>query len=96
MRPIYILSKSSRKDKKWTIQTPQGKRIHFGQQGYLDYTQHNDLVRKQSYIARHSVNENWNDLNTAGFWSRYLLWSEPTITDAISKIERKFKIIIKQ
>jgi hypothetical protein len=29
-----------------------GKAVHFGQIGYEDYTKHNDLNRRNSYLAR--------------------------------------------
>lgn len=93
-RSIYILSKSTRQDKKWMVETPEGKIIHFGQEGASDYTMHKNLARKNSYIVRHQMNENWNDLNTAGAWAKGLLWSEPTIEKSIKKMQIKFGIKI--
>ena len=92
----YILEPSKKKDKKWVITTPMGKLVHFGAKGYFDYTQHGDPKRKKDYINRHAASgkEQWNNPNTAGFWSRWLLWSEPTITEAISNIRKKFNIKI--
>jgi len=95
-KPIYTLSKSTRKDKKWMIETPEGKTIHFGASGYEDYTMHKNLARKTSYIVRHQLNENWNDLNTAGAWAKNLLWSEPTLEESIKKMKSKFEIKIIQ
>jgi hypothetical protein len=59
-----------------------------------DYTIHKDPERKQRYISRHKKNENWtkSGINTAGFWSRWLLWEEPTIKEAYNNIKTKFKI----
>ena len=93
-KPIYTLSKSSRKDKKWMVETPEGKVVHFGAAGYEDFTIHKNLARKNSYIVRHQMNENWNDLNTAGAWARWLLWSEPTLEKSIKKMQSKFDIKI--
>ena len=72
------------------------KTVHFGAKGYSDYTKHKDINRKQRYINRHKKRENWtkSGINTAGFWSRWLLWGEPTLQKSIKKIEDKFKVVI--
>ena len=53
-------------------------------------------AKKKRYIARHKVRENWekSGIKTAGFWSKHLLWSEPTLTGSIKKIENKFNVNI--
>jgi len=100
----YILQKSTRSGKKWMVSTPSGKTVHFGSAGMSDYTKHKDPERKERYIARHagtksgktSSRENWtkSGLNTAGFWSRWLLWGEPTIDKSVKNIENNFGIDI--
>ena len=72
------------------------KTIHFGAKGYEDYTIHKDPERKQRYIDRHQSNEDWSKsgIDTAGFWSRWLLWGEPTLGQSIKKIENKFGVKI--
>lgn len=72
------------------------KTIHFGAKGYSDYTIHKDPERKERYIQRHKANEDWSirGIDTAGFWSRHLLWAEPTLKDSIEKIESKFGVKI--
>jgi hypothetical protein len=52
----------------------------------------------KKYLYRHRSRENWNKsgIITPGFWSRWLLWSEPTISKAINLIENKFNINIKR
>jgi hypothetical protein len=37
--------------------------------------------------------ENWNDPYTAGFWSRWVLWNKPTITESIKDIQKRFSNI---
>jgi hypothetical protein len=41
-----------------------------------------------------SRKENWtkNGINTAGFWSRWLLWSHPTIPRAKREISKRFNV----
>lgn len=93
---VYVLKKSPRSDKKFLIITPEGKKINFGAAGYSDYTKHKNPERKQRYIIRHQKRENWtkSGINSAGFWSRYLLWGEPTLEKSIKYIETKFNITI--
>ena len=64
------------------------KKIHFGQAGASDMTQHKDPERKQRYISRHQYHENWtkSGFKTAGFWSTHLLWNNSTIKDSINDI----------
>ena len=99
---LVSLTKSSQAAKKYTavFSTDAGgtKTVHFGAEGYLDYTQHGDPKRKELYIQRHAATgrEQWDNIHTAGFWSRWLLWDQPTLQEAINKIEKKFKITIKK
>jgi hypothetical protein len=90
----YYLSKSNRKDKKLMVNTAGGKTIHFGDSKYEDYTIHHDDNRKNLYIIRHQKNEDWNDLSTSGAWSYNLLWSKPSLTEAVKSMERRYSIRI--
>lgn len=91
----YILTVSPRKGKKFRI-THGSKYIDFGARQYEDFTIHNDVKRKHSYLARHEKNEDWKRSGrmTAGFWSRWLLWNLGTIERSIEDIERRFIIEI--
>lgn len=93
----YYLLTSKRKNKKFMIITPEGKRVHFGASGMSDYTIHKDKDRKNRYIARHKGmgNQNWEDPDTAGFWSRWLLWNKPDFLESIYNTEDRFDIDIK-
>jgi hypothetical protein len=101
----YRLRSSKRQGKKWTVTTPSGKQIHFGQRGASDYTKHKDVDRKNRYLARHagtmphaktSRRENWtkSGIDTPGFWSRWLLWNKPTIEGSVRDIENTFGVNI--
>lgn len=87
------LSKPTRKNKKYSILVGH-KKINFGDDRYEDYTQHQDPKRKALYIQRHKKNEDWNDILTAGWWSYHLLWTKPTIEEAIKSIYKKFGIMV--
>jgi Family of unknown function (DUF5754) len=86
------------KTKKWTAVFPDGHKVSFGAKGYSDYTMHKDPERMRRYIMRHQKHENWSNKYTAGFWSRWLLWSEPSLNAARRKVESilKTKVIIKK
>ena len=77
---------------KYYIITSSGRKIYFGAKGYSDYTIHKDPERKQRYIERHKEKENWtkSGINTAGFWSRWLLWNKPTIETSYNDIKKRF------
>jgi len=77
---------------KYFIMTKSGKHIYFGAVGYSDFTIHKDPDRKQRYINRHEKNENWtkSGINSAGFWSRWLLWNKPSIKASYEDITKRF------
>mgnify|MGYP003626882074 FL=1 len=80
--------------KKWEITTPEGKKIKFGSAGMSDYTINKSQSRKNAYISRHKTRENWtkSGINSAGFWSRWISWSQPTLTESIKYVNNKFNI----
>jgi hypothetical protein len=99
---IVNFKKSTNSQKKYmvTVYKPDGtkKTIHFGAAGSSDYTKHKDPERKQRYISRHRSRENWtkSGVTTAGFWSRWVLWNEPTIAKSLNSTSKKFGIVIKR
>lgn len=90
----YILSPSSRTNKKYMVTTPNNDTIHFGDSNYEDFTIHKSVDRLNNYIARMSPNQNWNDPSTAGFWSKHILWNKPTLTQSIKDTQKQFNIKI--
>ena len=91
----FYLSISEKPDKKYTIRSG-GKRIHFGGAGYSDYTKHKDPERKKRYLTRHRAKEQWGKtgIHTPGFWSRWLLWNQPSLQKSIEHTEKQFGIRI--
>jgi hypothetical protein len=81
--PIKITVSKSRNGKhKFEVRFPN-KTVKFGAVGYSNYTIHKDPKRQARYITRHQGKENWTDPKTPGFWSRWLLWSDPDWTRAL-------------
>jgi hypothetical protein len=95
----YILSNSSRNNKKYMVKyfndiTGRINTIHFGQQGMDDYTLTNSEDAKRLYIQRHSKDKT-DDLRYAGAWAMNLLWNKKTISASIKQMEDKYGITIK-
>ena len=88
-----IIKPSSNPSKKYDAIIDDKKTISFGQRGASDYTKHKDDERKQRYINRHKKNEQWDNINTAGFYSKNILWNKKTITESIRDTNNKFKNI---
>ena len=97
----FVLAYSTSPSKKFMVHeiTKQGVRgpVHFGDARYDDFTSHADKKRRMSYFARHEKNENWTStgMDTAGFWSRWMLWNKPSLFESIKDTERKFNIQIR-
>ena len=85
---------SDRKDKRYMIVFENGSVVYFGDPRYQNFTMHKDEDRKRLYIIRHQKNENWNDIKTPAFWSKWLLWNLPTISQSKKDIEQRFGIKI--
>ena len=68
---IYL---STRKGKKYMVVSPDGKKIHFGDVNFADYTKHLDKDRQKSFFNR---NHKWKDAKpfTPANLSFYLLWN---------------------
>jgi len=85
---------------KWRATFPNGKSVKFGLRGYSDYTIHKDHERMLRYLTRHVKRENWSPsgLFKPGFWSRWLLWSKPSLRGAARETGRilggKYRIVI--
>ena len=93
---IVKITKSNLENKKMMAifydRTKKLKTVHFGANGYSDYTIHKDPERKQRYMERHQKNENWGDPMSAGTLALYILWNKPTIKESIKDYKKKFGI----
>jgi len=74
--------------------------VKFGASGMQDYTKYYKTQgkeaadkKKAAYIARHSkAGEDWtaSGKDTAGFYAKHVLWSEPTIESSLKKMLKRF------
>jgi len=71
--PVYL---SNKPKKKYMVQDPNGKWIHFGQLDYEDFTHHKNLVRRKNYLKRTAnMRGKWKDNKySANNLSREILW----------------------
>ena len=79
---------SNRKDKRFMV-IINNKKYHFGLKNGSTYIDHKDKIKRENYIKRHQVRENWNHINT-GSLSRYILWGNHT------SLEKNIKDYIKR
>ena len=74
--PNAILHRSNTKNKKYCIETPEGKIINFGQMGYQDFTRTNDQLKRYNYLQRTSkIRGDWkSNKYSPNNLSRTILW----------------------
>jgi len=68
------------------------KKVHFGSSTSKTFLDHKDEKKRLAYVARHRVNENFNDPLTAGSLSRYILWNKTTLSASIADFKRRFNL----
>ena len=75
------------------------KIVHFGADGYKDFIIYNREdgkilanQRKDLYILRHKMKEDWNDPTSRGALSRWILWNLPTLDASIESYRKKFNL----
>ena len=72
------LDYSTRKNNKYMVTLPSGKKVYFGSTKYADYLTHKD--RRDKYLARATKIKNkqgeltHNNPESANYWSTKLLW----------------------
>ena len=94
MKLISITKATDGKHKYQALFDIDGKKktTKFGAVGYDDFIITKNVAKKEAYLARHKVRENWNDPTSAGALSRYILWNEPTLAASIKDYKRHFKL----
>lgn len=88
-----MISVSIQKDpsgkKKLQAVFSDGKKISFGSSTSTTFAEGADKKKRENYIKRHQVNEDWTKIN-AGSLSRYVLWEKPSIEQGIQEFKRRF------
>ena len=74
------LDYSSRKNNKYMVKLPGGKKVHFGSPKYEDYTIHKNKERRDKYLSRATKIKNkkgeltYTNPESSNYWSVHLLW----------------------
>ena len=68
------------------------KKVSFGLAGSFTYLDHKDTKKREAYLARHKVREDWENPLTPGSLSRWILWNEPNLPSAIRFFKQKFNL----
>lgn len=93
---LVKVERSSNKHKKYVATFDLGeklKKVHFGQKDSSTYLDHKNEKKRDAYLARHKVNENWNDPLTAGSLSKHLLWGNSTsLEQNIKSFKKRFNL----
>ncbi len=101
---VLRLEKSTNEDKKYDVylRDSQGRdhKISFGATGYNDYTRYFKRSRvladlhKEAYLKRHKPTEDWtlSGILTPGFWSRWILWNQPTVRSSLENVKGRFHL----
>jgi hypothetical protein len=87
-----VITKSDKTDKRYKAVFDGKKTIHFGSKGGSTFLEHNDTKKKDAYLARHKVNEDWTTPYNAGSLSRWILWNKKTFTESVNDFKKRFNL----
>ena len=68
-----------------------GKKVHFGSRGGSTFVDHKNTQTKRAWEARHRVNENWRDWDSAGALAKHILWNKTSLRASIADLNSKQK-----
>lgn len=86
-----ILRQSPRKDKRYRIIFEDSSYVDFGAKRGRTFIDGRTEAERQAWIARHKSDKGYNDPSKGIYYSRMLLWTEPTLKRAIKQLEKKMK-----
>lgn len=98
---------STIKGKRYTVYVPKGDKqaqgsaetafvkVDFGSSEHDNYTIHKDPERKRLYQIRHK-NDHINDPYSAGFWSWWVLWNKPSLSDSFKEATSLYHKLIRR
>jgi hypothetical protein len=94
---LKTVRRSHKKEKKWdaVFEMPNGREkvVPFGARGMSDFTKHKDTRRRSLYLKRHSgMGEHWNQPDTPGALSRWVLWNKPSFKASLADFKKRFHL----
>ena len=96
MLRLKTIRRSHRSEKKFDAifdRNGREKVIPFGAAGMSNYTKHKNVTRRARYLKRHGgMGEHWNQPDTPGALSRWILWNKPTFKASLADFKRRFHL----
>ena len=98
MKLVSITKATDGKHKYTAVFAEPRKTVHFGAKSYNDFTIYSKgdkkvaEEKKEAYLARHKVNENFDSPATPGALSRWILWNLSTVTASIADYKKRFNL----
>jgi len=93
---LKTIRKSRKAEKKFdAVFDKDGKEkiVSFGAAGMSNYTKHKNATRKQRYLKRHTgKGEKWQQPDTPGALSRWVLWNKPSFRESVADFRRRFNL----
>ena len=84
---------SQRENKRFMITFSNPKKtIHFGQLGGSTYIDHKNIIKRENYLKRHAVREDWNHVNAGSLSAFVLLGPTTSITKNLVEYLEHFGI----
>jgi Family of unknown function (DUF5754) len=95
---LLKITRSPKKNKKFRAYFSNGHTTDFGAAGYGDFIIYSKILprkdalkKRNAYIQRHAASrENWDNPETPGALSRWLLWEKPTMEESLRKYTTRF------
>jgi hypothetical protein len=85
---------SDKRGKRFLAVFDDGDETYFGLEGGTTYIDIGNRDMRKNYLARHRVNEDWNDYKSAGALSRYILWGSSTdVHKNIASYKKRFGLL---
>ena len=91
------ISRGSRKDKRFKAAFG-GRAVHFGSKTGSTFVDHGDEKTKRAWEARHRVNEDWADYDSAGALSKHLLWNKRSMKASVRDLnarQKQYRFVVK-
>ena len=85
-----LIKKSPKPDKRLVAEFPT-KKVHFGASGGSTFVDHRNTQTKKAWMARHKVNADWSDYDTAGALSKHVLWNKASMKASVSDLNSRQK-----
>ena len=86
-----MIKNSTRKDKKLMLILPN-KTIHFGSATSNTYVEGASEKKKENYLKRHAINEDWTEINPGSLASQILWGDSRNLETNIKSYFKKFGI----